>query len=104
MINSNQFCDQFEDPDHKEFSYAAKNLIYKYFCDNDFDLEIDAISLCTDYNEYTWDECLKEFIDLDLDDIDDDDDDAIQQMIKEYLDEETIVIGTTADSIVYACF
>lgn len=103
MINSNEFCDQFEDPDHKDFSYAAKMLMYRYFCDNNLDLEVDAISLSTDYNENTWEQCLKEF-DLFLGDIDNDDDDAIQQMIKAYLDEETIVIGTTADSIVYASF
>lgn len=103
MMNSNQFCDQFEDPNHQDFSYEAKILMYRYFCDNNLDLEADAIALGTDYNENTYEQCLKEF-DLDLGDFSVDDDDEIARIIKEYLDEKTILIGTTADSIVYASF
>jgi hypothetical protein len=39
-----------------------------------------------------------------MSDIDDDDEDAIKEIIKKYLDENTVVIGTTADSIVYVNF
>ncbi len=105
MLGFCSFCDQFEDPNHQDFTYKAKELLYEYFCENNLNLEVQAVDLCTEYNEYTWDECVKEF-NIDLSDIDDDDDedDAIQKLVKEYLDENTIVVGTTADSIVYVSF
>lgn len=50
MIGFNQFYDQFEDPNHKDFSYAAKKLLYRYFCYEGLDRKIDAIQLRTNYH------------------------------------------------------
>ena len=104
MIGFSQFCNQFEDINHDDFSYEAKKLIYDYFLANDLDLNVDAIKLCTDYNESTWQECLKDFgINLGNLNIDDDIDD-VAKIIEAFLDENTIVVGTTTKSIVYLSF
>jgi hypothetical protein len=101
----------FADADRKEnFSYQGLKALFDYFGEYEEatgqEIELDVISICCDYNEDTVADIARNYS-IDLNDADpeaDDYEDQCRDIVRAYLEENTSVIGDTADGFVYACF
>lgn len=86
----------------KNFSYDALNLLYDFFEDleesTEEEIEFDVVAICCDYSESNIEELNRNYcgeafgIFLNLEDA------------EEWLEEKTIVVGTTDDTIVFQNF
>jgi hypothetical protein len=94
ISTAGQFRDQFARMGRKDqFSYQALGLLFEYFDDADEQIELDVISICCDFREMDAAEVRDGYR------IDDD------TNVEEYLNENTILIGKTADGFyVFAQF
>jgi hypothetical protein len=102
-----QFRDQFAQCGRKDqFSYEALGLLFDYFEDCDPDMELDVIVICCDYSEESAEDIARNYsIDLnDADPEDDDYDDQCRQIVRQYLDHNTTVVGETSTGFVYLAF
>ena len=85
-----------------QFSYEALGLIYDWLEDNDPDYDLDVIGLCCELSEDT-PESIAEYYSIDLTDCLYEEE--ILETVRNYLHDETTVIGTTdAGAIVYVQF
>jgi hypothetical protein len=96
----------FVDADRKEnFSYEALGLLFDYFEDYEEqtgqEIELDVIAICCDYTEDTWQSIAANYR-IDLDDCEDEDDKI--EVVRDYLIDNTQLIGETADGFVYLAF
>jgi hypothetical protein len=108
------FCDAFRDTDRNEnFSYAGKRVLFDYLEslseDTGSDIELDVIALCCEYYENDIDTIISECgIDVDTDGFDELQEDAQEEsktaQVREYLNENTIVVGEVPGGFVYAAF
>lgn len=104
-VGKYDFRQAFSDAGRKEqFSYEALDLLFEYFeqveDDTGEEIELDVISICCDYAEGTVDE-IAESYDIDLDECDDDEK---KDAVREYLNNETMIVGETSDGFIYAQF
>lgn len=110
------FCDAFRDMDRNEnFSYDGKRALFDYLEEYEEstgeEIELDVIALCCDYNESTYEEIaedymfyqphgeseeLKEFKELP--------EDEQAEIVEEYLNDHTMVVGAVSGGFVYAAF
>ncbi len=67
------------------------------------DIEIDVVGLCSEYDENTIEQIISEN-DIDVSDIDPDDEDEIKDCVREYLEDNTTIVGETSDGFVYVAF
>lgn len=77
------------------FSPEALSLIFDYFEEEDEDTELDVIAICCDFSELSYEEAIIEYniaYDPECDDI--------EEVAKDYLNDNTVVIGTTARSTI----
>ena len=81
-------------------------MLFDYLEEIDPTFELDVIGLCCDYAESDPLTIAQDYnIDLIPDEIDLEDDDAVRELVLDYLNENTCVVGVTAiGSIVYAQF
>lgn len=101
----------FVDADRKEnFSYEALGLLFDYLEDYEEqtgeEIELDVIALCCDYAEDTVSDIARNYS-IDLSHLDVEDDDYEEQCIeavRDYLNENTTLVGETSTGFVYACF
>ena len=105
-INFTDFCDAFRNYDRNEnFSYEGKQALFEYleeFEDSTGEeIELDIIALCCDYNEDTFEDIANNY-DIDLSGCENDKDK--EETIKEYLEENTQLVGETSNSFIYAAF
>lgn len=106
-INFSQFCDAFRDMDRNEnFSYDAKRALYDYLEDyadqTGEEYELDVIALCCEYYESDINELIADYR---IDVTDAEDDDEKEEIVEEYLNENTMVCGKLDNgSFVYAAF
>ena len=85
-----------------QFSYDALGLIYDYLEEIDSDYDLDVIGLCCELSEDT-PQSIAEYYSIDLTDCLYEEE--ILETVRNYLHDETTVIGTTADgAIVYVQF
>jgi len=85
-----------------QFSYDALGLIYDYLEEIDSDYDLDVIGLCCELSEDT-PQSIAEYYSIDLTDCLYEEE--ILETVRNYLHDETTVIGTTsAGSIVYVQF
>ena len=85
-----------------QFSYDALGLIYDYLEEIDSDYDLDVIGLCCELSEDT-PESIAEYYSIDLTDCLYEEE--ILETVRNYLHDETTVIGTTdAGAIVYVQF
>lgn len=95
----------FTDADRKEnFSYEGLSVLFDYLEEYEEstgqEIELDVIALCCEYSEDTPDDIIQNYS-IDVDGMDDDEKiDAV----REYLEENTQLVGETATGFVYACF
>ena len=108
-VNLHDFHAAFYRMDRKEnFSYEGLEILFNYIeeleQDTGEEIELDVIALCCDYAESTIDELISDY-DIDISDCDPDDAEAIEDIVREYIGQNTVVCGETVDgSIVYAKF
>ena len=105
-VYSNDFRDAFRRMDRKEnFSYEGLDILYNYLCDLEDDsgteIELDVIALCCDYNEDHFEDIINNY-DIDIKDCETEEDKI--QSVREYLEENTMVVGETSDSFIYQVF
>lgn len=101
----------FVDAGRKEnFSYEALGLLFDYLEDYEEqtgeELELDVVALCCDYCEETAEDIARNYS-IDLSHLDPEDDDYEEQCIdavRDYLNENTTLVGETSTGFVYACF
>jgi hypothetical protein len=95
----------FVDADRKEnFSYEALGLLFDYFEsyeeETGQEIELDVIAICCDYNEDNPDDIIANYS-IDVEGMDEDEKiDAV----RDYLNENTTLVGETATGFVYLAF
>lgn len=93
-----------------QFSYEGLNALFDYLEDYEEqtgeEIELDVIALCCDYAEDTVADIARNYsIDLShLDAEDDDYEDQCTEAVRDYLNENTTLVGETSTGFVYACF
>lgn len=107
ITHASQFRDAFRQADRQDqFSYEALNMLYEYFEEIDPDMELDVIAICCDYSEDTVADIARNYS-IDLNDADPEDldyDQACIDIVREYLNENTSLVGETSTGFVYAVF
>jgi hypothetical protein len=110
-VNKYDFERAFADADRKEnFSYEALGLLFDYFEqyeeDTGEEIELDVIAICCEFYEEPVAYIASNYS-IDLTDDDGDDtltDDEKAAIVREYLQDNTNLIGETATGFVYAGF
>jgi hypothetical protein len=101
----------FADADRKEnFSYEGLGLLFDYFEEYEEstgqEIELDVIAICCEYVEDTVADIAREHS-IDLRDDDDNDtlsDNEKAEIVRDYLNDNTQLIGETATGFVYLSF
>ena len=100
---TSQFRDAFHAANRaNQFSYEALGLLFEYFEEMDDSCELDVVAICCDYAESTVDE-LVEAYDIYLAKCCDDEDER-KEIVLNYLENNTSIVGCVSDSIIYAQF
>ena len=109
-----QFCDAFRDNyRNANFSYQGKRALFDYLEqyseDSGQPVELDVIALCCEYYENDIETIISEYkIDIDTDDFQDLDEDdqekAKTEQVRDYLNDNTIILGEVPGGFVYAAF
>ena len=110
-VNRYDFERAFIAADRKEnFSYEGLGLLFDYLEEYEEstgeEIELDAIALCCDYSEDMVEDIARNYS-IDLNDADPEDNDYDTQcraIVREYLEENTQLVGETATGFVYAVF
>jgi len=102
-ISQSDFHEAFIRMDRKEnFSWEARELLFDYFEEVDENMELDVIEICCEYYENDIDTIISEN-DLESD-VENMDDDEKLEFVRDYLSENTSVVGETSTGFVYAAF
>ena len=100
-LDFNDFRDAFRRYDRLDnFSREGLELLFDYLEECDPDMELDVIAICCDYDEYHADDIIENYS-IDIEGMDDGE---IIEAAREYLEENTTLIGQTARGFVYLCF
>lgn len=103
QINFNGFLSAFRAMDRdNQFSYAGKRALFDYIEDYEEEIgdsiELDVVALCCDYSESTWEEIAEDYsIDLE-------DGEEVEDTVREYLEENTVIVGEVPGGFVFANF
>lgn len=102
-INFSQFVDAFHAYDRYDaYGYDALKVIFNYLEESTGEeIELDVIAICCDYSVNDWETIAQDYR-IDLDGCEDDDEK--EQAVLEYLNDNTQVLGTCKDGIVYQVF
>lgn len=106
-----QFCDAFRDMDRKEnFSYDGLRVLFDYLeeleADTGEEMELDVVAICCDYNELSYTDVINEY-NIDITDCDGEtitDEEELIELVRDYLNDETIVVGENAGVFVFQVF
>ena len=98
-INVSDFRDAFRACGRADqFSYEGLGALFEYLEEIDPDFELDVIALCCDYSEDTVEE-IAEAYGIDLPE--DQDEIEHKEIVRDYLDNHTTVVGETASGFIY---
>lgn len=105
-INFSDFCDAFHTYDRdNQFSYEGKEVIFEYLEqyeeDSGQEIELDVIAICCDYYEDDLETVINEYS-IDVEDCEDNDDKL--ELVREYLNDNTMLLGETSSGFVYQAF
>jgi hypothetical protein len=104
-IGLSQFTDAFMAIRPNNFSYEGLAMLFDWIEQQESETgeqqELDVIALCCDFTESTYDEAVKDYTLADGEDLNPED---IPQAVIDYLNDETVVIGYTDDTIIYLNF
>lgn len=88
----------------EDFSYEGQGLLFDYLEEYESgsgeELELDVIALCCEYGEDSIGDIAANY-DIDLAG---QDDDQARETVRDYLNENTSVVGETSEGFVYALF
>jgi predicted ArsR family transcriptional regulator len=104
-VSKYDFERAFVDADRKEnFSYEALGLLFDYFESYEEstgeEIELDVIAICCEYSEDTIEDIIANYS-IDVEDMDEDEKiDAV----RDYLNDNTMLVGETATGFVYLAF
>ena len=95
----------FIDADRKNtFTYDGMHLLFDYLEEYEestgSEIELDVIALCCEYDENHWQDIADNYR-IDLDGIEED---AKKDVVREYLEENTQLVGETDKGFIYAAF
>ena len=86
------------------FTYEGLGLLFDYLeeyeQDSGQEIELDVIALCCEYAEEDTHIIARDYK-IDLEGMDDDE---ILEAVRDYLEDNTTVVGETSSGFVYACF
>lgn len=103
-IGLSQFTDAFMSIRPNNFTYDGLVLLFDWIEQQEQETgqeqELDVIAICCDFEELTIEEIIRQY-NIETDDIEDDE---IDDYVMNYLNDETIVIGKTDDTIVFLSF
>ena len=105
-ISFSSFVDAFHAYNrYDSFGYDAIRVIFDYLEEYEEstgeEVELDVIAICCDYNVSTWDVIALDYR-IDLEGCDDEEEK--EETVLDYLNYNTIVLGTCKDGIVYQVF
>lgn len=103
-ITFSAFCDAFRDMGRNDqFSYDGKRALFDYLEETfEGEYELDVIALCCDYAESSVEELVNDY---NIDVSGAEDDEEMSDIVEEYLNENTCLVGKLKDgSFVYAQF
>ena len=90
---------------YSNFGYDGLRVIYDYFEEYEEstgeEVELDVIAICCDVNMMEFDDVISDY---GLDDSDCEDDDDKQELVRDYLNDNTSVLGETDNSILFFAF
>ena len=96
------FRDAFRQADRQDqFSYEALNMLYEYFEDIDPDMELDVVAICCEYYEECYEGIAKNYV-IDLEGCESEQD--MIEAVRDYLNDNTSIVGETSSGFVYAAF
>lgn len=104
-ISRYDFERAFVDAGRKDqFSYEALGLLFDYLEEYEEstgeEIELDVIALCCDYSEDCHDDIILNYR-IDVEGMDEDEK---IEAVREYLEENTQLVGETVSGFIYACF
>jgi hypothetical protein len=98
-INSSDFMHAFHSHNrYDQFGYEALNILFEYFEEVNPDMELDVIALCCEYSHESWRGIASDY-DIDVEGITDDDEG--EEIVREWLNEHTVIVGETDTGFVY---
>ena len=98
-INVSDFRDAFRACGRKDqFSYEGLGILFDYLEEIDPDFDLDVIALCCDYSEDS-PEDIAESYGIDLPE--DQDEIEHKEIVRDYLDNHTTVVGETPNGFIY---
>ena len=101
-VSLSDFRDAFRDYDRADnFSYEGLELLYDMFEELDPEIELDVIAICCDFNEDDW-ESIADNYSIEFDE--EADDDEKENLVIDYLQENTLFVGKTDSGLVYQAF
>jgi hypothetical protein len=106
-VNFSSFVDAFRAYDrYNQYGYQALRVIFdfleQYEQDCNEELELDVIAICCEYDSSHYKDIADNYR-IDLSDANGDED-AEKQIVLDYLNHNTMVLGETDCEIVYQCF
>lgn len=101
-----QFRDAFRAMDRQyQFSYNALGWLFDYLEQYEEEtgqaVELDVIALCCDYTEEYYDNIAEDY-NIDISECEDEEE--IREVILDYLNDNTTVVGSDDDTVLYANF
>jgi len=104
--NASEFRNQFIAYNRDNFSCQGYEVLFDYFEEIDSDMVLDVIAICCEYCEESVSGIARNYS-IDLNDAnpeDDDYEDQCKEIVRDYLNDHTSLVGETADGFVYAVF
>ena len=106
-VNFSQFVDAFHAHDrYDSFGYDGLRVIFDALEDYEdstgSEVELDVIAICCDFNMEDWRDVAKNYS-IDLSEAGDDEDDQ-KEIVLEYLNDNTWVLGECVDGVIYQVF
>jgi hypothetical protein len=98
--SASEFRNQFIAYNRDNFTCQGYELLFDYFEEIDADMVLDVISICCDYTEDNPDDIISNYS-IDVEGLDDDEK---IEAVRDYLNDNTMLVGETATGFVYACF
>ena len=104
-IGLSQFQDAFKAIRPTNFTWWGLEVLFNWIEQREQDTgeeqELDVIALCCDFTESTYDEVVKDYTLAEGEDLNPED---IPQAVIDYLNDETVVIGYTDETVIYLNF
>ncbi len=98
--NASEFRNQFVAYNRDNFSCQGYELLFDHFEEIDPDMVLDVIAICCDYNEDNPDDIIANYS-IDVEGMDEDEKiDAV----RDYLNDNTMLVGETSTGFVYLSF